>query len=287
MERLRPAAMSQAGDSECLAMMLERRQMFSPCFWGAQVSKATWHAMPLIRTTVRSAVTGIMNETCIPHLGDITNTPRWCSGKESTCRCLPWSGKIPWRRTWQPIPIFLPGKSQGQKKTGGYSPWDYKELDMTERLIRLLWPISNIPKVSKAHERCISTHTSSSPTSLLTFFDSWNQPTLLSLSVTSVPPDKNTDQKKKKKSHIIQSPFSSLCPWCWNSSVLHFYKVCTPDTVLHLHPEHVSGVQIALLLQPLDDRSQLSATLFLPAENFNSFSSSTILLFMPHLGYGV
>ena len=161
-----------------------------------------------------------------------------------------------------------------------------QRVSMTERLIRLLWPISNIPKVSKPHERCISTHTSSSPTSLLTFFDSWNQPTLLSLSVTSVPPDTNTDQKKKK-SHIIQSPCSSLCPWCWNSSVLHLYKVCTPDTVLHLHPEHVSGIQIALLLQPLDDRSQLSATLFLPAENFNSFSSSTILLFMPHLGYGV
>ena len=164
---------------------------------GAQVCTATWHAMPLIRTTVRSTVPGVMNETRIPHLGDVTNTPRWCSGKESTCRCLPWSGKIPWRRTWQPIPIFLPGKSHGQKKTGGYSPWDCKELDMTERLIRLLWPTSNIPKVSKAHERCISTHTSSSPTSLLTFFDFWNQPTLLSLSVT--PPDTKPSQKKKKK----------------------------------------------------------------------------------------
>jgi len=23
----------------------------------------------------------------------------------------PWIGKIPWRRAWQPIPVFLPGKS--------------------------------------------------------------------------------------------------------------------------------------------------------------------------------
>ena len=27
----------------------------------------------------------------------------------------PWVGKIPWRRKWQPTPIFLPGKSQGQR----------------------------------------------------------------------------------------------------------------------------------------------------------------------------
>ena len=31
-------------------------------------------------------------------------------------------GKIPWRRKWQPIPLFLPGKSHGQKSPRGYSP---------------------------------------------------------------------------------------------------------------------------------------------------------------------
>ena len=25
----------------------------------------------------------------------------------------PWVGKIPWRTAWHPIPVFLPGKSQG------------------------------------------------------------------------------------------------------------------------------------------------------------------------------
>ena len=44
----------------------------------------------------------------------------WClSGKESTCQCRrprfdPWVRKIPWRRAWQPTPVFLPGKSCGQ-----------------------------------------------------------------------------------------------------------------------------------------------------------------------------
>ena len=42
-----------------------------------------------------------------------------------------WVGKIPWRRTWHPTPIFLPGKSHGQRSLAGYSPWGCKESDMT------------------------------------------------------------------------------------------------------------------------------------------------------------
>ena len=46
----------------------------------------------------------------------------------------PWVGKIPWRRKWQPTPVFLPGESYGQRSMVGYSPWGRKESDMTERL---------------------------------------------------------------------------------------------------------------------------------------------------------
>ena len=38
----------------------------------------------------------------------------------------------PWRRKWQPTPVFLPGESHGQKSLVGYSPWGRKELDRTE-----------------------------------------------------------------------------------------------------------------------------------------------------------
>ena len=34
----------------------------------------------------------------------------------------PWLGKIPWRRKWQPTPVFLPGESHGQRSLVGYSP---------------------------------------------------------------------------------------------------------------------------------------------------------------------
>ena len=44
------------------------------------------------------------------------------------CGFNPWVGKIPWRREWQPTPVFLPG----QRNLVGYSPWGRKESDTTE-----------------------------------------------------------------------------------------------------------------------------------------------------------
>jgi len=45
-----------------------------------------------------------------------------------------WIRKIPWRRTWQSTPVFLPGESHGQRSLGGCSPWGCKEWDTTEQL---------------------------------------------------------------------------------------------------------------------------------------------------------
>ena len=36
---------------------------------------------------------------------------------------------MPGRREWQPTPVFLPGKSYGQRNLAGYSPWGPKESD--------------------------------------------------------------------------------------------------------------------------------------------------------------
>ena len=38
----------------------------------------------------------------------------------------------PWRREWQPTPVFLPGESHGQRSLVGYSLWGHKGWDMTE-----------------------------------------------------------------------------------------------------------------------------------------------------------
>ena len=68
--------------------------------------------------------------------------PGGTGSKESTCQCKrckrrgfdPWVRKIPWRRKWQLTPVFLPKICHRQRSLAGYSPWGYKELDMTEWL---------------------------------------------------------------------------------------------------------------------------------------------------------
>ena len=40
----------------------------------------------------------------------------------------------PWRRKWQPTPVFLHRKSHEQRSLEGYSPWGRRELDTTEQL---------------------------------------------------------------------------------------------------------------------------------------------------------
>ena len=46
----------------------------------------------------------------------LNGLPCWLSGKESVCNAgdpasIPWVRKIPWRRAWQPTPVFLPWES--------------------------------------------------------------------------------------------------------------------------------------------------------------------------------
>ena len=68
--------------------------------------------------------------------------PGAASDKEPGCQCRrrkrlrfdPWVRKIPWRREWEPTPVFLPGDSHGQRSLVNCRPWGRKELDTTERL---------------------------------------------------------------------------------------------------------------------------------------------------------
>ena len=79
---------------------------------------------------------------CVPHtnfMQGLAGFPDGSDGKESTCKCRrpgfdPSVRKIPWRRERLSTPVFLPGKSYGQRSLIGYSPWSHKELDITEWL---------------------------------------------------------------------------------------------------------------------------------------------------------
>ena len=67
-------------------------------------------------------------------------SPVGASSKESTCQCRRQKRlslhhcvrKIPWCGKWQPTPVFLPGKSHGQRSLAGYGPCGHKELATTE-----------------------------------------------------------------------------------------------------------------------------------------------------------
>ena len=66
--------------------------------------------------------------------------PGSSSGKEPTCQCRrckrhsfnPRVRKTPWRKAWQPTPVFLSGEAHGQRSLVGCSPWALAELDATE-----------------------------------------------------------------------------------------------------------------------------------------------------------
>ena len=68
--------------------------------------------------------------------------PWWLNGKESACNASaaedvvfdPWLRKIPWRRSWHPTAVFLPGESHGQRRLEGHSPWVTKSWTRPKQL---------------------------------------------------------------------------------------------------------------------------------------------------------
>ena len=71
--------------------------------------------------------------------------PWWLSQLRICQQCSrpgfnPWVGKIPWRKEWQPTPVFLPGESHGQRSLVGYSPWGPKETEQLNHQQWLLMP---------------------------------------------------------------------------------------------------------------------------------------------------
>ena len=72
--------------------------------------------------------------------------PGGSDGKESACNAghlglIPGSGRFPWRREWQPTPVFLPGEFHGQRSLAGYSPWGHRKADTTECIYSLTFSI--------------------------------------------------------------------------------------------------------------------------------------------------
>ena len=86
----------------------------------------------------------------------VVGPPRGHSGKESACQSWrrktrmidPGLKKIPWRRAWQPTPVFLPGESHGQRSLAGSTPWCCQESDSTEVTCTAQYQLEQKPHVS-------------------------------------------------------------------------------------------------------------------------------------------
>ena len=94
----------------------------------------------------------------------------WLSGKEPACQCRrhgfdPWVGTIPWRRKWQPAPLFLPEKLHGQSSVASYSPLGRKP-------VRYDWARADTHTHPHTHTHsCLK----------VVFYQRWDNPAILKL----------------------------------------------------------------------------------------------------------
>ena len=51
----------------------------------------------------------------------VVKNPPVKAGRHKSRGFNPCGQKIPWRRAWQPTPVFWPGESHGQRSLAGYS----------------------------------------------------------------------------------------------------------------------------------------------------------------------
>ena len=58
----------------------------------------------------------------------MVKNPPASAGRCRECTFDPRVRKIPWRRKWQPTPVFLPGESLGQRSLVGYSLWGWQRV---------------------------------------------------------------------------------------------------------------------------------------------------------------
>ena len=123
---------------------LWRSSFLAPPWWLTSITLQTledmqslwsiwWNKRSTYSYTLTCFANSIHNKAYFGGINIHKGLPRWLSGKEFTCQCrgygfYHWDRKIPWRRKWQCTPIFLPGKSHGQRVLAGYSPWGHKRV---------------------------------------------------------------------------------------------------------------------------------------------------------------
>ena len=91
--------------------------------WGRDVQKLTYKVYLL----------NFMKKNFISEYGGTSGIEPAANARD-TRHVQSWAGKVPWRREWQPTPVFLPGEFPGLRRLAGDSPWGCKLSDRIEQL---------------------------------------------------------------------------------------------------------------------------------------------------------
>ena len=114
-------------------------------------------------------------------------------------------GKIPWKRKWQPTPVFLPGEFHGQRSLAGYSPKDCKESDTT---VQLSYHFISLPYMTPGKIIALTIQTFVGKVMSLVF-------NMLSKFVTaSLPRSKSFNFMAAVTIHLYQVQFRSVSQSC-------------------------------------------------------------------------
>ena len=95
--------------------------------------------------------------------GSVPGLPRWLVVKNlplniGRCKRLgfdSWVTKSPWRRKWQPTPVFLPGECHGQRSLAGCSPYGCPESGTTEATQHARTHARPVPRVLQVFKHSI------------------------------------------------------------------------------------------------------------------------------------
>ena len=108
-------------------------QSITPVFWLRTASRLIWK-WEALDIQLRLALRDILNLTKI-----VGGFPWWVRQLRIRLQCGrpgfdPLVGNIPWRRAWQPTPVFLPGESPWTEEPGGLQSMEPQESDTAEWL---------------------------------------------------------------------------------------------------------------------------------------------------------
>ena len=121
---------SMSSSNCCFLTCIQISQEAGQVVWYSHLLK-NCHDLTNLNYLFKGPVSNIITLSVRASIYGFGGLPLWLSRYKICLQCRKpradcWVQKICWRRKWQPILVFLLGKSHGQWSLVGYSPWGHK-----------------------------------------------------------------------------------------------------------------------------------------------------------------